>query len=95
MLNIFYRSLNLKGNKIVSLEPGCLNNLSSLEELLLSKNKLSSLPKGIFDKMKYLQVLDLSKNKFVEIQVMLVKNGKMLCFTIKRLLSWFFFFHHK
>jgi hypothetical protein len=55
--------LNLKGNRIVSLEAGCLDSLTSLEELLLSKNRLSSVPKGIFSEMKNLQV-SMSYNLF-------------------------------
>ena len=51
----------------MSLETGCLDNLTSLEELLLAKNRLSSFPKGIFSVMKNLQVscLVLINNKIV------------------------------
>ena len=61
------RYLNLKNNGMVSLEKGCLDNLTSLETLILTRNLLSEFPKELFKGMKSLLVLDLSKNKFKEI----------------------------
>ena len=59
--------LNLRSNRVVSLEPGSLDRLSNLEELVLTKNRLSSIPKGLFAHMRGLRVLELNRNRFIEI----------------------------
>ena len=60
------RQLNLKSNRIVSLEPDCFNHLVVLKELTLTKNKLSSFPKEVH--LQTLEVLELNKNSFVQIE---------------------------
>ncbi len=56
------RYLNLGYNQLEVL-PGCIRDLTHLEELYLLRNKLSELPVGL-EALKKLRVLDLSFNKF-------------------------------
>ena len=48
------------------LTPGCMDNLNSLEHLILTRNLLSSFPKKVFPSS--LLELELNRNKFVDIK---------------------------
>ena len=48
---------NLNNNKIMRLEPGCLNNLTALEQLKLNKNQMFELKKEIFKTLASLKFL--------------------------------------
>merc|ERR1740117_2198947 len=43
------RQLDLQGNEIVTLVPGCFASLATLESLDLAKNKITELAAGCFD----------------------------------------------
>ena len=47
----------LNNNKIMRLEPGCLNNLTALEQLKLNKNQMFELKKEIFKTLISLKFL--------------------------------------
>ena len=71
--------LNLRSNRVVSLEPGSLDRLSNLEELVLTKNRLSSIPKGLFAHMRGLRVLELNRNCFIEVVGLTFHGLENLC----------------
>lgn len=51
----YYRNLNM--NEISEMEPGCLDNLTQLEELRLNKNNLTHLVKDVFVNLTQLKLL--------------------------------------
>lgn len=44
-------------NEMIEMENGCLENLTSLEELRLNKNGLTQLVKEVFTNLRQLRVL--------------------------------------
>jgi len=71
--------LKLKGNKLETVSPHVMAQLTKLRSLNLAKNKLRSLDSRLFQKNDYLQNLDLSENPLAVI------SSNMLPQSIKEL----------
>ncbi|XP_053995102.1 chaoptin-like isoform X1 [Hylaeus volcanicus] len=71
------RSLDLRNNFIVVLEPGTFG-LSRLETLNLQNNKIESLRKQSFHGLGLLQLLDLSENQLTQLSTEQFRNLKNL-----------------
>lgn len=70
--------LSLSSNKISSIEKGALDNLTSLETLLLNRNRLTTIPKNLFLNLNNLKHLELDKNRIRAIEGLSFKGLEAL-----------------
>ncbi|KAI6203058.1 hypothetical protein M3Y94_00513100 [Aphelenchoides besseyi] len=72
------KHLNLRQNRIDSLQINSFQGLSSLESLDLSHNRLTVLPSGAFIYLKTLRSLSVAHNNFTDLPTSLLRGPKQL-----------------
>lgn len=77
--------LNLRQNKIVTIEPESFKDLVSVEEFWLESNLIERLDEKLFAPMEKLIILDLSKNKinFLSPEMFNIQSGNLYAVYLK------------